>query len=70
MSTFMRCTADKLLGRAGVSRECLTCDQAFLLFFFFLKGGRGERKKEITPSSRERHRGIIGRGYDLRLREC
>lgn len=45
MSTFMRCTADKLLGRAGVSRECLTCDQAFLLLFFFLKGGRGERRE-------------------------
>ena len=30
----------------------LTCDQAF----FFFKGGRGER-----------HKGIIGRGHDLRL---
>ena len=44
----------------------VTCDQAF--FFFFSKGGRGERKKKITPSSCERHKGIIGRGHDLRLR--
>ena len=29
--------------------------------FFFSKGGRGERKKK------ERHKGIIGRGHDLRL---
>ena len=28
--------------------------------FFFFKGGRGERKKKI-------HKGIIGRGHDLRL---
>ena len=40
----------------------LTCDQAF-----FFEGGRGERQKKITPSSREGHRGIIGRGHDLRL---
>ena len=37
----------------------VTCDQAF-----FFKSGRGERKKN---SSRERHKGIIGTGYDLRV---
>ena len=46
MSTFMRCTADKLLGRAGVSRECLTCDQAFLLFFFFSRADEARGKKK------------------------
>lgn len=45
----------------------LTCDQTF----FFFKGGRGERKKNIYKKtlsvySRERHREIIGRGHDLR----
>ena len=52
-----------------VTRGCggagVTCDQAF---FFFSKGGRVyvcfERN---TLRSRERHKGIIGRGHDLRL---
>ena len=45
--------AEEVLGRH------VTCDQAF---FFFFKGGRGEREKK-----RERQKGIIGRGHDLRL---
>ena len=36
----------------------------FLLLYFF-----GSRGKKITPSSRESHKGIIGRGHDLRLFE-
>ena len=44
----------------------LTCDQAFFFVFFFQGRTRREEKK-ITPSSRERHKGIIGRGHDLRL---
>ena len=37
-------------------RPRLTCDQAVFFFFFFFKSGRGER-----------HKGIIGRGHDLRV---
>ena len=51
----------------GDRRQCLnivlnnlTCDHAFSPFL----SGRGEREKN---SSRERHRGIVGRGCDLRL---
>ena len=35
----------------------------FLLLCFF--GSRGKKSKVV--SSRERHKGIIGRGHDLRL---
>ena len=38
------------------------CYYYYFLFWFF-----GSRGKKITPSSRERHKGIIGRGHDLRL---
>ena len=57
----------------------ITCDQAFFLYFFkfFFSTAHEARGKKITPSSRERHKGIIGRGHDLRLylrlanvREC
>ena len=41
----------------GVVTSEITCDQAFFLFFFFQ--GR---------TRRERHKGIIGREHDLRLR--
>ena len=46
------------------SSKNLTCDQPF---FFFSRADEA-RGKKITPSSRERHRGIIGRGHDPRLR--
>ena len=52
--------SSRILGDPGaVSRvgKGVTCDQAFFFFFFF-KGGR------------ERHKGIIGRGHDLRLEKA
>ena len=42
----------------------VTCNQAF--FFFFGRADEAKGKK-ITPSSRERHKEIIGRGHGLRL---
>ena len=46
--------------RSGVIIICFKF--IFLLLCFF-----GSRGKKITPSSRERHKGTIGRGHDLRL---
>ena len=44
----------------AVSPVTVTCDQAF----FFLRANEARGKKN---SSRERHRGILGRGCDFRL---
>ena len=48
----------------------LTWDQAFFFIIFSLFASLllCLEGKKITPSSRERHKGIIGRGHDLRLR--
>ena len=47
----------------------LTWDQALFYFilFFLLLCFFCSRGKKIMPSSHERHKGIIGRGHDLRL---
>ena len=39
----------------------------FYYFFFFCFFASLPQGEKITPSSRERHKGIIGRGHDLRL---
>ena len=65
---------DKLRGqrRKQWERERVTWDQALffiiIIFFFLLLcffGSRGKKSKVV--SSRERHKGIIRRGHDLRL---
>ena len=50
------------LGCGCVTRRALTCDQAFFFFFFFFS-----RADEARGKKKERHKGIIGRGHDLRL---
>ena len=39
----------------------------FFIFFFLLLYFFSSRAKKITPSSRGRHKGIIGRGHEFRL---
>ena len=47
-------------GLGCAARFAITCDQAV----FFLRAGE---TREGKNSSRERHKGIIGRGHDLRV---
>ena len=50
---------------ASVGCSHLSNLRSGVIIFFFASLAR--EGKKITPSSRERHKGIIGRGHDLRL---
>ena len=43
------------------------CNILYIYLFILLLCFLGARGEKITPSSRERFKGIIGRGHDLRL---
>ena len=51
------------VSRGGVNLRSGVLFFLFVLLLCFF----GSRGKQITPSSRERHKGLIGRGHDLRL---